>query len=404
MNSTRSGRSSPPENNVPPVQSASHPWGRAPQSPLPRSYLAVPPQFPVATNSSPGRMPPDIKLARPAARRRAARRTIGSSPAPAQSYACPMSTESPSSAPAGTGSQPPPLPPDETAPSAAPAPPAPTVTGAPPGPPIPPPPPPPRVRRRPLNRLSRFGRAGSAVVVVTVVIMLVLVGGTAWGAVRARSIQTHRTPPTVQAALDLSNLGDAPTPVPIGPESPEGSQNSRDPQGSQGSEETVVLVSGQTRVLRVAQDGREALVGIDLASASGYPAWQAPVPDELVGQALNCHLAQETLDCGDLLSIDLTTGANRASEPSALSASAPGPASSGDSQTTQTTAPDASPDPSADGSRSPAAGSTCPDCLGTLGTLSATERLRRRLNLRPDALGREPGRCSHRRRSDGEGT
>ena len=193
---------------------------------------------------------------------------------------------------------------------------------------------------------------------VTVVIVLALVGGTAWGAVRARSIQTHRTPPTVQAALDLSNLGDSPTPVPIGPEGPESRKNSQDSPDSEDSEETVVLASGQTRVPRVAQDGREALVGIDLASASGYPAWQAPVPDELVGQALNCDLAQDVLDCGDLLSIDLATGVNRASEPSALSASVPGPASSGDSQTTQTTAPDASPDPSADGSRSLTAGST----------------------------------------------
>jgi len=206
--------------------------------------------------------------------------------------------------------------------------------------------------------LRRFGRTGGAVVVVTVVIVLALVGGTAWGAVRARSIQTHRTPPTVQAALDLSNLGDSPTPVPIGPEGPESRKNSQDSPDSEDSEETVVLASGQTRVPRVAQDGREALVGIDLASASGYPAWQAPVPDELVGQALNCDLAQDVLDCGDLLSIDLATGVNRASEPSALSASVPGPASSGDSQTTQTTAPDASPDPSADGSRSLTAGST----------------------------------------------
>ena len=190
---------------------------------------------------------------------------------------------------------------------------------------------------------------------VTVVIVLALVGGTAWGAVRARSIQTHRTPPTVQAALDLSNLGDSPTPVPIGPEGPESRKNSQDSPDSEDSEETVVLASGQTRVPRVAQDGREALVGIDLASASGYPAWQAPVPDELVGQALNCDLAQDVLDCGDLLSIDLATGVNRASEPSALSASVPGPASSGDSQTS---APDASPDPSADGSRSLTAGST----------------------------------------------
>ena len=193
---------------------------------------------------------------------------------------------------------------------------------------------------------------------VTVVIMLVLVGGTAWGAVRARSVQTHRTPPTVQAALDLSNLGDSPTPVPIGPEGPESRKNSRDSQDSpdsEDSEETVVLASGQTRVLRVAQDGREALVGIDLASASGYPAWQAPVPNELVGQALNCQLAQEVLDCGDRLSIDLTTGLNRAAEPSTLSASDPDPTPSGDSQTT---APNASPAPSADGSRSPTAGST----------------------------------------------
>lgn len=317
-----------------------------------------------------------------------------------------MSTESPSSAPVGTGSQPPPPPPDETAPSAAPAPPTPTVTSASPGPPIPPPPPPPRVRRRPLNRLRRFGRTGGAIVVVTVVIVLALVGGTAWGAVRARSIQTHRTPPTVQAALDLSNLGDSPTPVPIGPESPESRKNSQDSPDSEDSEETVVLASGQTRVLRVAQDGREALVGIDLASASGYPAWQAPVPDELVGQAPNCDLAQDVLDCGDLLSIDLATGVNRASEPSALSASVPGPAPAGDSQTS---APDASPDPSADGSRSPAAGSTSTTSASSTAPTTSARSVRLNdsdagLSLRVDALGREPGRCSHRRRSDGEGT
>ena len=213
---------------------------------------------------------------------------------------------------------------------------------------------------------------------VTVVIVLALVGGTAWGAVRARSIQTHRTPPTVQAALDLSNLGDSPTPVPIGPEGPESRKNSQDSPDSEDSEETVVLASGQTRVLRVAQDGREALVGIDLASASGYPAWQAPVPDELVGQALNCDLAQDVLDCGDLLSIDLATGVNRASEPSALSASVPGPASSGDSQTS---APDASPDPSADGSRSPAASSTSTTSTApTASTTSARSARSVRLN------------------------
>ena len=244
---------------------------------------------------------------------------------------------------------------------------------------------------------------------VTVVIVLALVGGTAWGAVRARSIQTHRTPPTVQAALDLSNLGDSPTPVPIGPESPESrknSQDSPDSEDSEDSEEAVVLASGQTRVLRVAQDGREALVGIDLASASGYPAWQAPVPDELVGQAPNCDLAQDVLDCGDLLSIDLATGVNRASEPSALSASVPGPAPAGDSQTS---APDASPDPSADGSRSPAAGSTSTTSASSTAPTTSARSVRLNdsdagLSLRVDALGREPGRCSHRRRSDGEGT
>ena len=206
-------------------------------------------------------------------------------------------------------------------------------------------------------RRRRLGRGGRAVIGAVLVLVLVITGTVTWMVIRSKS-STHKTPPSLQAVLDLSNLGDSPTPVPIGPEGPESRKNSQDSPDSEDSEETVVLASGQTRVPRVAQDGREALVGIDLASASGYPAWQAPVPDELVGQALNCHLAQETLDCGDLLSIDLTTGANRASEPSALSASVPGPASSGDSQTTQTTAPDASLDPSADGSRSPAAGST----------------------------------------------
>ena len=140
--------------------------------------------------------------------------------------------------------------------------------------------------------------------------MIVLAGAGAWALARSRGSQTHRRPPAVQATLDLSNLGENLASAPID------------------SEGAVVLASGQTRVLRVAEDGREALVGVDTASASGSPVWQVPVPDELVGQTLSCQYTREALDCGDLLSIDPSTGVNTAG-PATVSA-APDPASSDD--------------------------------------------------------------------------
>ena len=204
--------------------------------------------------------------------------------------------------------EPPPSPPDEA--GSSPVAPAPADAQ---GRPAPPPPSP--ARRRP-----RLGRRGRAAVAAVLVLVIVLAGVGAWALARSRDSRTHRRPPAVQATLDLSGLGEHLAPVPI------------DSGGS------VVLASGQMRVLRVVEDDREALVGVDLSSASGYPVWQVPVPDELAGRALSCQYTQEAIDCGDLLSIDPSTGVNTAG-PVTVPAAAPA-------------SPDAA--PGAAGSQSPA--------------------------------------------------
>ncbi|WP_285297542.1 hypothetical protein [Actinomyces israelii] len=200
--------------------------------------------------------------------------------------------------------EPPPPPPDE------PGPPPPPPDGASPSSTAPDlvaagaqgrpaPPPPSRALRRP-----RLGRRGRAAVAAVLVLVIVLAGVGAWALARSGGSRTHRRPPAVQATLDLSGLGEHLAPAPI------------DSGGS------VVLASGQMRVLRVVEDGREALVGVDLSSASGYPVWQVPVPDELAGRALSCQYTQEAIDCGDLLSIDPSTGVNTAG-PVTVPAAAP---------------------------------------------------------------------------------
>ena len=136
-------------------------------------------------------------------------------------------------------------------------------------------------------------------------LVLVITGAVTWMVIRSRSSETHKTPPSLQAVLDLSNLGGNLTPAPI------------DSKGS------ALLASDKLRVMRIVSDGRESMIAADISSASGLPVWQTPIPDELVGTTLDCRPTQDVLDCGDFLRIDLTTGVNQAAKSGMTSAAAP---------------------------------------------------------------------------------
>lgn len=136
-------------------------------------------------------------------------------------------------------------------------------------------------------------------------LVLVITGTVTWMVIRSRSSETHKTPPSLQAVLDLSNLGGNLMPAPI------------DSKGS------ALLASDKLRMMRVVSDGRESMIAADISSTSGLPVWQTPIPDELVGTTLDCQLTQDVLDCGDFLRIDLTTGVNQAAKSGTTSAAAP---------------------------------------------------------------------------------
>ena len=136
-------------------------------------------------------------------------------------------------------------------------------------------------------------------------LVLVLTGAVTWMVIRSRSSETHKTPPSLQAVLDLSNLGGNLTPAPI------------DSKGS------ALLASDKLRVMRIVSDGRESMIAADISSTSGLPVWQTPIPDELVGTTLDCRPTQDVLDCGNFLRINLTTGVNQAAKSGMTSAAAP---------------------------------------------------------------------------------
>ena len=66
-------------------------------------------------------------------------------------------------------------------------------------------------------------------------LVLVITGTVTWMVIRSRS-STHKTPPSLQAVLDLSNLGGSLMPAPI------------DPKGS------ALLAAGKLRVMRIVGD------------------------------------------------------------------------------------------------------------------------------------------------------
>ena len=140
--------------------------------------------------------------------------------------------------------------------------------------------------------------------VVTLVVALVL-ALTGWEVVSSWTSLDHRRPPAApRARLDLSALGQDLTPVPV---------NARG---------DLVVRFQDVRVMRVAQDGREALIGTDdlTSGRMSYPNWQVPVPDELVGSPLSCQRVETLLDCGQMLRVDMTAGVNQATAPYTLSA------------------------------------------------------------------------------------
>ena len=140
--------------------------------------------------------------------------------------------------------------------------------------------------------------------VVTLVVALVL-ALTGWEVVSSWTSLDHRRPPAApRVRLDLSALGQDLTPVPV---------------NAWGD---LVLRFQDVKVMRVAQDGREALIGTDdlTSGRMSYPNWQVPVPDELVGSPLSCQRVETLLDCGQMLRVDMTAGVNQATAPYTLSA------------------------------------------------------------------------------------
>ena len=189
-------------------------------------------------------------------------------------------------------------------------------------------------------RRRRLGRGGRAVIGAVLVLVLVITGTVTWMVIRSKS-STHKTPPSLQAVLDLSNLGGSLTPAPI------------DPKGS------ALLAAGKLRVMRIVGDGRESMIAADISSTSGLPVWQTPIPDELVGTTLDCRPTQDVLDCGDFLRIDLTTGVNQAAKSGTTSAAAPGAdPSEAPSDPSQDAAPGADATPGADADTTPGTSAT----------------------------------------------
>ena len=129
-------------------------------------------------------------------------------------------------------------------PPAPPAPPAPPSAPQPvPAAPIPQPTSPVSAPRR-----RRLGRGGRAAIGTVLVLVLVLTGAVTWMVIRSRSSETHKTPPSLQAILDLSNLGGNLTPAPI------------DSKGS------ALLASDKLRMMRVVSDGRESMIAADIST------------------------------------------------------------------------------------------------------------------------------------------
>jgi len=147
-------------------------------------------------------------------------------------------------------------------------------------------------------------RGKGRLIILGVVIALVLALGTGglWALTRGSDPLSLVKAPILKAQQDLSNLGQEPT------------------SGSFDSSGTTALVNKQLMILRVIADRRETLVALSLSSSASHAAWQAPVPDELAGQNLNCTMSTKTLDCGERISIDLASGINSPAKPSTFSA------------------------------------------------------------------------------------
>ena len=143
-------------------------------------------------------------------------------------------------------------------------------------------------------------RGKGRLIILGVVIALVLALGTGglWALTRGSDPLSLVKAPILKAQQDLSNLGQEPT------------------SGSFDSTGTTALVNKQLMILRVIADRRETLVALSLSSSASHAAWQAPVPDELAGQNLNCTMSTKTLDCGERISIDLASGINSPAKPS----------------------------------------------------------------------------------------
>ena len=137
---------------------------------------------------------------------------------------------------------------------------------------------------RPRRRLLVVGAAAAVV--------LLVVGGVAGYALgRSGAHSGHAERPGLGTVTNVSSLGEDPALAPL------------DRAGSMAIEH-----DGLTLV-RLTTDTADAVVALDPASTSAYPAWMAPLPTEVTSDALSCRVEGDGLVCNDAVTIDLTTGA-----------------------------------------------------------------------------------------------
>ncbi|CAM2797855.1 hypothetical protein ACSL103130_02780 [Actinomyces slackii] len=148
--------------------------------------------------------------------------------------------------------------------------------------------PPPVKRRR--RRMSR----GALITSITVPVIIMLVVGSSVIYTRWADARDHTQAPQLAARADLSSLGDTIVAKPFN------------------AKGQTMLQHGSMRIFRADYGQGQALIGLDLTSSTGYPAWISPLPEELETEDLSCAITDGVLDCGEGVRVSVSGGTNDA--------------------------------------------------------------------------------------------
>lgn len=131
------------------------------------------------------------------------------------------------------------------------------------------------------------------IIVIAAVLLTVLMvgGGLLLKHLRSDTKQTEE--PRLTTTVDLSSLGEKITAKPLR------------------ADGAAVMSHNEIHIARMAHSTGEALVAIDATSTTGHPKWITPLPTDSVDTPLDCRLSDETVDCGDGISVDMATGMSK---------------------------------------------------------------------------------------------